>query len=224
MTGLVVLVLVGCVGGKAPEDDSGGPTGGTTGVDGSCGPWTGFVDGRTWRYVYTAGGATEGEWSDVLGTIAADGTVTSHRSLAQTNGATAYAAETDTVYRCKADGLWLVSASSTWTSTFDGATSEGWQDSAWASSGPVAPRVLDVGTRWEWSYDLTYTASFGDGAQAGTVTYEVEASESVATVAGTWDALQVFETTDQGASLRSWYAQDVGLVATETVELVAIFE
>lgn len=221
-----VGVLVGGCVAKDGGDDTGTADTVTTrpGGDGVCSTWTGYVAGRTWRYAYDPAAATQGSWEDTLATIGADGAVTVHQELSQANAATTYVATTDTDYRCDDDGLWLLSTHSEWVSTFEGVESEGWLDATWDAAGPIQPRGLALGARWDWAYDYSYTASYGDGAQAGYVTYEVESVGAIEVPAGDYEAAQVFQTTDQGASLRTWVADDVGLVATEAAELVAVFE
>lgn len=229
MRGLAVflgLTALACSGGKDAEgDDSGAVTepvvDGGTGV---CSTWTGFVAGRTWRYATDSAAATQAEWRDTVTTLDADGAVSLHQELLQTTSGTTYTSVTDTQYRCEPDGLWLLGTQSAWVSTVDGVETEGWLDGTWTAEGPVQPRGLAVGTRWEWAYDYSYTASYGDSADSGRVETEVEASAPISVPAGEYAAVQLFQTTESGASLRSWVADGVGLVANESVELVAVYE
>lgn len=211
-----MVLTAGCLGGKDGED-----TADTTGEGAAtCDSWTGYVDGRQWTYAYPKSSSSDGGWTSTV-TVDA-GAVTLTQVGDQDNSQAQVHTEANYGYRCDADGLWLLTGDTTTTSVVDGVETQSWIQGTWDSEGPVQPPRLTMGDTWAWGYTYTYTSSDGDGGYEGDVDYRAEVEEEIEVPAGTYAAMRVFQSADQGASGRSWFADGVGLVATDTVELVEV--
>ena len=237
---LLALVLAAC-GSTAPTVPAGStPPGATTNSTGApartpspapsptastqcSNPYYPVSASAQWQYRSTTGGLAPATYTQTVTAITSN-SFTEHREFA--------ALKTDNVWNCAADG----SLSSTQVGNLSANTGQ-FQLQTTKNTGMTIPAAKDwkVGASWSNSYEVKGTILMrGVSANAtGSVelSFSVVAQESVTVPAGTYDAMKVASTStmklrvnangvelpvDVVATSTQWYAQNVGMVKTQT--------
>ena len=171
------------------------------------------MDGLDYTFAYTATVATP-TVSDDNETLIEVTQVSSQ----QGGGWTQYEATETLNYRCNATGAYYEGLRRDWSGTYEnGSSASGWLEAVFEgylyfpmdSSGP-------------WTADWTGTFKDDSGTEvndARTYIYTPVGEYSVTVPAGTYQVLKV-ERNNAGTKSYEWYAEDEGLIKTETVERV----
>lgn len=204
------ILVAGCHG-KVADD---------TAASAVCGDWSGVQsESSTWIWTLQVDTTTADLTTHVVSLDSAGVTLESAYAyhtiyVDSTNDETA-------VYRCDADGLWELSS----TATSDVTNSEAGETvntkvTTYETPFLVLPAALAMGDTWQ----ATATGTVEESATGATHAFDYTSNATVAdeidvsVAAGDYRALRV-DREEVGATLQSWYAQGVGLVAADDREL-----
>ncbi len=155
--------------------------------------------GRTWEYGAFADGSTSSRHLEALGSEEVMVTST---------------AVTDT-YLCDADGLWIV----TRTATLSDRTAR-WE---YDPPGLEMPAVLEPGVAWTADAAWFYSDSLGTTrTESSSTQFDVVSTAKSKVTAGAFDTLEVHILDADAGSDTRYYADGVGLVLSDSAQLVAV--
>lgn len=155
--------------------------------------------GRTWEYGVFADGSTSSRHLDALG---AEVVTVSGPDWAAT-------------YLCDADGLWIV----TRTATLPDRTAR-WE---YDPPGLEMPAVLEPGVAWTADAAWWYSDSLGTTrTQSSSTQFDVVTTSHSNVTAGAFDTLEVHVLGGDAGSDTRHYADGIGLVLSDSAQLVAV--
>lgn len=242
LLGVSIVFLLACTGLFQKDDPTGGQssdssnattstTGGTTHVGGPgvfdpCSAYGGALGkGATWTYAYAdAQGNTGTTISEVASRDSSDGTLTMEMSSDYTyTNLQNYHSEYVGQYHCSPDGWFLDHAESSLSYSANGQKYRYQTETIYDQPYLILPPNPEKGDAW--TSEATGT-SITDGTEAPfqiSSDCELKKPEAVQVEAGDYTALKEV-CTSSGTSYNSWLAEGIGVVKTDSTELVEFSE
>ena len=139
--------------------------------------------------------------------------------VSQSESWESYAYQTISVYRCDRQGAWVVSSTVDSTLVQGGVTVESSAETVYTDSF-IMPLELELGDRWQSVFSGTTTTSAGTQSHSYAIDSEVSATDTVTVGAGSYSALVISETFEDGRRSDYRVADGPGFLLSEEYELV----
>jgi hypothetical protein len=130
-----------------------------------------------------------------------------------------YTYQTTSIYRCDRQGAWAVSSAVDSTLVQGGVTVESSAETVYTDSF-IMPLNLELGDRWQSVFSGTTTTSAGSQSFSNAIDSEVTATDTITVGAGSFSALVISETFEDGRRSDYRVADGPGFLLSEEFELV----
>ena len=130
-----------------------------------------------------------------------------------------YEYQTTSIYRCDSQGAWVVSSVTASTLVQQGVTVENQAETIYTDSF-IMPLEIELGARWQSVFSGTTTTSSGTQSHSYVIESEITATDTVTVGAGSYAALVVTETFEDGRRSDYRVADGPGFLLSEEYELV----
>jgi len=130
-----------------------------------------------------------------------------------------YIYQTTSIYRCDSQGAWLLSSATESTLVQQGITVENQAETVYTDSF-IMPREIALGDHWLSVFSGTTTTSAGTQSHSYVIESEITATDTVTVGAGSYSALVVSETFEDGRRSDYRVADGPGFLLSEEYELV----
>jgi hypothetical protein len=230
MRALGCALLLGCVydgEGEGFEEQNG------SNVDDACPVWGSISpEGSTRSFVTTdeyvaQTGVSSAFVTEVLSITAGDGGLDVLLEVvgsSESDSWTLSTYETLSHYFCDVSGAWILSSETSGLTVVEDLTVETHTETVYTDSF-IMPQIIELGDSWQSVFSGTTTDSTGTSTDHRvTIDSEVSATDTVTVEAGSFSALVISETFEDGSSSSYRVAEGPGFLLSEDFELVAYEE